>query len=123
MAGYAGEKVLDPAALIDLADQMQSDAVARNYALKFMDLLQQRHDRILAALGTDDIRATLDAVLSLKVNAHMVGALTLEQTCRSLQRCVLDGDNPNAARHAQGLPRDIDAVKAAIAGLLSGLMH
>ncbi len=123
MARYASETVLDPAALLDLADQVQSDAAARNYALNFVDLLPQRHDRILATLGTDDIRATLDAVLSLKVNARMVGALSLDQTCQRLQRCVLDGDNPAAARHAQELPRNIDTVKDAIAGLLAGALH
>ncbi|MEO5778430.1 MULTISPECIES: Hpt domain-containing protein [Arthrobacter] len=123
MAGRPGETVLDAAVLIDLADQMQSDALARKFALKFVDLLQPRHDRILATLGKGDIRAALDAVLSLKVNARMVGAFVVEQTCQALQRCVLDGDNPAAARYAQELPRDIDDVKDAIAELLTGALH
>lgn len=88
-----------------------------------MDLLRPRHDRILATLGTDDIRVILDAVLSRKVNARMVGALALEQTCPSLHRGVLNGENPAAAGYAPELTRDIDAVKDATAGLLSGALH
>ncbi|MEO5780974.1 MAG: Hpt domain-containing protein [Arthrobacter oryzae] len=123
MAHRTGSTIFDAAVLGDLADQLQSGTVARNYARKFMDLLQPRHERILAALGEDDTPASLGAVLSLKVNAHMVGALAVEQTCQSLQRCVLNGDTPAATRHAEALPRDIDAVKDAITKFLSGALH
>lgn len=123
MEENAGDTVLDAAALGNLADQLQSGTVARNYAVKFVDLLQKRHERILAALGDDDIPASLTAILSLKVNAHMVGALAMEQTCQTLQRCVLDGDISAAARYAQLLPRNIDAVKDAIAEFLTGALH
>lgn len=123
MAENAGETVLDAAVLGDLADQLQSGTVARDYALKFVELLQKRQERILAALGNDDIPASLTAILSLKVNAHMVGALAMEQICQTLQRCVLDGDTPAAARYAQLLPRNIDTFKSAIAEFLSAAMH
>lgn len=120
MAIHAGESVLDAAALNDLAEQLQSVTVARNYALTFVGLLQNRYERILTALGDDDIPASLDAILSLKVNAHMVGALAMEQTCQTLYRHVRAGDTPAAARYALLLPRDIDAVKDAIGRVLAG---
>ncbi len=67
--------------------------------------------------------ASLNAVLSLKVNAHMVGALAVEQTCQILQGCVLDGDTSAATRYAQVLPGDIAAARDAITEFLTGALQ
>ncbi|MEW1808956.1 Hpt domain-containing protein [Pseudarthrobacter sp. NPDC080039] len=116
---HVGGQVLDTDALTNLAEQLQSVTAARNYAEAFVGLLQKRYERILEALGHNDIPASLNAVLSLKVNAHMVGALAIEQTCQTLHRYILAGDTPAAAQHAPLLSADIHAAKDAITDFLT----
>jgi len=121
MAIHAGGQVFDTAALTNLAEQLQSVTAARNYAEAFVDLLPERYEHILDALGNDDIPASLNAVLSLKANAHMVGSLAMEQTCQTLYRYVRAGDTSAAAQYAPLLSADIHAATEAIAEFLNAV--
>ncbi|GAA4035327.1 hypothetical protein GCM10023063_19730 [Arthrobacter methylotrophus] len=60
----------------------------------------------------------MDAVLSLKVNAHMVGARSMEKTCNGLEQSILHGDMRGAAHNAVALPCDIDTLKTAMSEFL-----
>lgn len=119
MAATAREAVFHSGALLDLADQMQCITVPRSYALTFLDMLQTRVERILSTLGNNDAEAAMDAVLSLKVNAHMVGAHAIERTCSGLEQSILHGDMRGAARNASVLPGNIGTLKTAMSEFLS----
>lgn len=120
MAATASKAIFRPDALLDLADQLQGTTVPRRYALTFLEMLQTRVERILAAIGSDDAEDAMDAVLSLKVNAHMIGARFMEETCNNLEQSILHGDMRGAARYAVALPLNIDTLKTAISEFLVG---
>lgn len=119
MAATAREKVFYPDALLDLADQLQCATLPRRYALTFLEMLQTRVGRILSAIGNKDTEAAMDAVLSLKVNAHMVGARSMEKTCNGLEQSILNGDMPVAAHDALVLPGNIGTLKTAMSEFLA----
>jgi hypothetical protein len=119
MAPSDGETVLCTSYLSQLADDLQSSALANTYADMFLGLLPGRVQRILASLRARDTPAALDAALSLKVNSHMVGALTMERTCRTLERRLLDGDTAAAARTARDLATHSGALAQALTEYLS----
>lgn len=119
MAATAREAVFHPGALLDLADQLQCITIPRSYALTFLEMLQARVERILSTLGDNDAEAAMDAVLSLKVNAHMVGAHAIEGTCSGLEQSILHGDMRGAVRNAGVLPGNIGTLKTAMSEFLS----
>ncbi|WP_442543663.1 Hpt domain-containing protein [Arthrobacter sp. KN11-1C] len=115
----AGGSVFHPGALLKLADQLDSTSIARDYALTFLNMLDRRADRILTATAANDSATAIDAVLSLKVNAHMVGAHAIEQVCHGIEQRLLKADMPTAARTALDLPGNIDTLKTALRDFLS----
>lgn len=119
LSATACDAVFHPDALLDLADQLQCTTVPRSYALTFLEMLQTRVERILSAIGNNDTEDAMDAVLSLKVNAHMVGARSMEETCSGLEESILNGDMPAAARDALALPGNIGTLENAMAEFLS----
>jgi HPt (histidine-containing phosphotransfer) domain-containing protein len=120
LAATACDAVFRPDALLDLADQLQCTTIPRRYALTFLEMLQARVERILATISNNDTEDAMDAVLSLKVNAHMVGARSLEKTCNGLEQSILHGDMRGAARNAVTLPCNIDTLKTAMSDFLFG---
>ncbi|WP_284764442.1 Hpt domain-containing protein [Arthrobacter sp. efr-133-R2A-63] len=114
-----GRPIFQASALLILAEQLQSPTTARDYALTFLKVLPTRVDRILTATGDKDADNALDAVLSLKVNAHMVGALAIEEACNSIEQSLLQGDMPAAARNALTLPGNIAVLVTAMTDFLS----
>ncbi|WP_035741340.1 Hpt domain-containing protein [Arthrobacter sp. MA-N2] len=119
MAATPRWEVFHPDPLLDLADQLQCTTIPRRYALTFLELLQKRVERILSAIVSSDAEEAMDAVLSLKVNAHMVGARSMAETCNGLEQNILDGDMPVAARNARTLRGNIGTLKTAMHDFLS----
>ncbi|GAA4026464.1 hypothetical protein GCM10023063_04130 [Arthrobacter methylotrophus] len=119
MAATPRREDFQPDALLDLADQLQCTTIPRRYALTFLDMLQMRVERILSATVSNDTEDAMDAVLSLKVNAHMVGARSIAETCNGLEQNILDGDMPVAARNARTLRGNIGTLKTAMHDFLS----
>jgi HPt (histidine-containing phosphotransfer) domain-containing protein len=115
----AGEAVFHPGALLNLAAQLQCTAIPRSYALTFLEMLQTRVDRILSAIGNNNVEAAMDAILSLKVNSHMVGGLAMEQACCTLERHLRNG-KPTAAALADST---LAAHGAALAQALTGYLR
>ncbi|WP_035743702.1 Hpt domain-containing protein [Arthrobacter sp. MA-N2] len=122
MAATARREVFQPDPLLDLADQLQCTTIPRRYALTFLEMLQMRVERILCAIVRNDAKDAMDAVLSLKVNAHMVGARSMEETCNGLEQNILDGDMSVAARNARSLPGNIGTLKTAMHDFLSRVL-
>ncbi|MGO4856132.1 Hpt domain-containing protein [Arthrobacter sp. 2MCAF14] len=119
MAATACDAVFHPDALLDLAEQLQCTTIPRSYALTFLKMLQTRVERILSAIGNNDTENAIDAVLSLKVNAHMVGARSMEKACDRLEQSILHGDMRGAARNAVVLPGLVCTLKTAMSEFLT----
>ena len=98
--------VFSSSRLLRLAEDVESDAVAISYAAMFLRLLPERVGLILSAVRELDIPAALDAALSLRVRAHMVGGLAMERDCRTLEENLLSGDFTAAARSAGEVAKD-----------------
>jgi HPt (histidine-containing phosphotransfer) domain-containing protein len=123
LAATACDAVFHPDALLDLAKQLQGTTIPRRYALTFLEMLQARVERVLSTIGNNDTDNALDAVLSLKVNAHMVGALAMEETCNGLEQSILHGDMPGAARNAVVLPGLVCTLKTAMYEFLTRTLN
>ena len=98
--------VFSSSRLLRLAEDVESDAVAISYAAMFLRLLPERVGRILSAVRELDIPAALDAALSLRVRAHMVGGLAMERDCRALEENLRSGDFNAAARSVADVAKD-----------------
>lgn len=80
--------VLDPAPLLALADQT-GDAAAHRSHTEYLNLLPTRVSAVVGCLGRNDVEASKDAVVSLKVSSVMAGAVRMEHYCRELEETLL----------------------------------
>jgi hypothetical protein len=114
MAGGAREAVFTPLRLSRLADDLENDAAAVNYAAAFLELLPIRTESLLSAVSEGRLAAARDTVLSLRVRSHMVGGLAMEQSCLALEGHLSDGDNSSAATAAERVAQESDALRLAL---------
>lgn len=119
MALQGNEAVFSPSRLLRLAEDVESDAIAISYAATFLRMLPERVGRILSAVREENLPDALDAVLSLKVRAHMVGALAMERDCRLLEESLRTGDG-DAARSAGEVAKDCLPLTRALEEFLEG---
>ncbi|MEQ4519389.1 Hpt domain-containing protein [Pseudarthrobacter sp. B907] len=89
--------LVDPAALQDLGEQLNSAAVARGFARDYAQMWDQRYDALATALDRRDQAAALDAVLSLKTSSSMVGGLRLAELAADLEEAIRSGRLAEAA--------------------------
>ncbi|MGO4120051.1 Hpt domain-containing protein [Arthrobacter sp. YAF16] len=89
--------LVDPAALQDLGEQLNSAAVAKGFARDYAEMWDQRYDSLAGALERRDQAAALDAVLSLKTSSSMVGGLRLAELAGELEESIRGGDLGRAA--------------------------
>jgi chemotaxis protein histidine kinase CheA len=80
--------LLNPAVLQALEEQLGQSPLARNFADDYAGLWEQRQQRLVDALERNDLKAALDAAISLKVSSAMVGALRLAHLAGQLERAV-----------------------------------
>lgn len=114
MSPEGTDAVFSSAPLLRLATDIQNSTAAASYAGDFLRLLPARVKRICNAVRDQDTAAALDAVLSLKVNAHMVGGLAVERDCCALEQCLHDGDASAAVGVAQNVVKDSLALQSAL---------
>jgi HPt (histidine-containing phosphotransfer) domain-containing protein len=114
MATAGNHAVFSISRLLLLAEDFESDAVAINYAKTFLDLLPGRIEHIVSIVRVGDSAAAMDSILSLKVRSHMLGAEALEQSCRTLQKCLSDGDPSSAVIAAHRVAKDAHALRLAL---------
>jgi hypothetical protein len=100
--------------LLRLAEDLESDAVAINYASAFLDKLPACIERLLSTVRRGNTAAAMDTVLSLKVRSFMVGGLAMEQSCRALEKCLSDGDPSSAVIAAQHVAKEAHALRLAL---------
>lgn len=120
MALQGNEAVFSAARLLRLAEDVESDAVAISYAAMFLRMLPGRVGSILSTVREEDIPAALDAALSLKVRAHMVGGMAMERDCRTLEGNLRSGDFEAAARSAGEVAKDCLPLTRALEQFLQG---
>jgi len=89
--------LVDPAALQDLGEQLNSAAVAKGFARDYAQMWDQRYDALATALDRRDQAAALDAVLSLKTSSSMVGGLRLAELAAELEEVIRSGSLAQAA--------------------------
>jgi HPt (histidine-containing phosphotransfer) domain-containing protein len=88
--------VLDAAPLLDLADHADARA-AQRFLADYLDLLPSRVAKVIGCLSSSDVKASRDAVVSLKVTSAMTGAVRMERYCRELEDRLAAGRLPDAA--------------------------
>jgi hypothetical protein len=84
--------VLDLDVLRELEEDMGSTGIAHNFARDYINIWNKRRTYLEASIADDDADAAMDAVLSLKNSALMVGASRLAQLAVNLERLVKNGD-------------------------------
>ncbi|QDW30533.1 Hpt domain-containing protein [Arthrobacter sp. KBS0702] len=89
--------LVDPTALQDLGEQLNSAAVAKGFARDYAQMWDQRYDALATSLDRRDQAAALDAVLSLKTSSSMVGGLRLAELAAELEEVIRAGSLAQAA--------------------------
>ncbi|MFK0009727.1 Hpt domain-containing protein [Paenarthrobacter sp. NPDC090520] len=100
--------VLDQVTLTVLAEELNDTVAFIRFLERYFRMLPGRTERILHALEQRDTAQTMDAVLSLRISSAMVGALGIEEQCRTLQDMVHSGAWPAAALQGSRLQRTVD---------------
>lgn len=83
--------VLDAAVLNDLEIEIAHTGLARNFAVDYVSMWEQRLDRLSAAVAYEDRAAALDAAISLKVSSAMVGGMRLARLAETLEAAIRAG--------------------------------
>ncbi|HSU74081.1 MAG TPA: hypothetical protein VLI66_04030 [Terrabacter sp.] len=88
---------LDPAALSRLAQELESEELARSIAGTYLRMLDARLARAASALARRDEVAAMDVLLSLRVSSATVGLVGLEAAVLHVIDAVHRGE-PELAR-------------------------
>ncbi len=115
----AGAAVFDPNAVAQLTGDAGDAAFAPVFVDKFRSLLPQRVRRIAICLGNDDLDDALDAVLSLKVSACLIGAGELCLMGRTIEAHLRRLDLGRARLVASDLRAAADRADAAFGAYLA----
>ncbi|MFE5836126.1 Hpt domain-containing protein [Arthrobacter sp. NPDC056493] len=84
--------VLDLDVLHELEEDMGSTGIAHNFARDYISIWNKRRSYLERSVEDNDSEAAMDAVLSVKNSATMVGAARLAQLAVDLERLVKRGD-------------------------------
>ncbi|SDI25536.1 hypothetical protein SAMN04488693_10810 [Arthrobacter subterraneus] len=84
--------LVDHHVLHDLEDDLQDPMSARDFARDFVRAWDDKYHRLETAVCVHDQPAALDAVLSVKITAVMVGAPRLAKSAIELERRIRKGD-------------------------------
>jgi HPt (histidine-containing phosphotransfer) domain-containing protein len=84
--------VLDLDVLHELEEDMGSTGIAHNFARDYINIWSKRRTYLEASVEVNDAEAAMDAVLSLKNSALMVGAARLAKLAVDLEGLVKRGD-------------------------------
>lgn len=86
------EPVLDLSVLHELEDELGGSDVAHNFARDYISIWEKRLRYLERSVEDNDPDAAMDAALSLKNSALMVGATRLAKLAIEVQRLVKSGD-------------------------------
>jgi hypothetical protein len=83
---------LDPAALVRLAAELESDDLARSIARTYLRMLDSRLSRAASALDRRDEVDAMDVLLSLRVSSATLGLVRLETAVLHVIDAVRQGE-------------------------------
>lgn len=86
------EAVLDLSVLRELEEELGGSGVAHNFARDYISIWEKRLRYLERSVEDNDPDAAMDAALSLKNSALMVGATRLAKLAIEVQRLVKSGD-------------------------------
>jgi hypothetical protein len=89
-----GLPVLDLTVLQELEEDMGGSGVARAFAKDYIGIWNKRQGYLEQSVRNNDPELAMDAILSLKNSAFMVGALRLASLAVELERLLRTGDLP-----------------------------
>ncbi|MFJ5693576.1 Hpt domain-containing protein [Arthrobacter sp. NPDC093125] len=89
-----GLPILDLKVLQELAEDMGGSGVARAFAKDYIGIWDKRQGYLEQSVRNNDSELAMDAVLSLKNSAFMVGGLQLASLAVELERLIRAGDLP-----------------------------
>lgn len=92
-AGSAFEDIplVDLLVLQDLESQLAQPAVARKFALDYIEIWEQRYLNLTTAIFGQDRATALDAAISLKIGSAMVGGLRLARLAEDIEQMIRAG--------------------------------
>lgn len=92
-AGVAFEEIplVDLLVLQDLESQLAQPAVARKFALDYIEIWEQRFLNLTNAITVQDRTTALDAAISLKIGSAMVGGLRLARLAEDIESVIRSG--------------------------------
>lgn len=101
-AGATGEEpeqqqglpILDLTVLQELGEDMGGSGVARTFAKDYIGIWDKRQGYLEQSVRNNDPELAMDAVLSLKNSAFMVGGLQLASLAVELERLIRAGNLP-----------------------------
>jgi hypothetical protein len=88
----SGLPILDLTVLQELEEDMGGSGVARAFAKDYIGIWDKRQGYLEQSVRNNDPELAMDAVLSLKNSAFMVGGLQLASLAVELERLIRAGD-------------------------------
>lgn len=81
----------------DLQADLEEPDVTVRFLLNYLEMWDGRFLRLSAAVSAGNKERAMDAVLSVRTSARMIGALRLAQVATDIERHLLGGDTRGAA--------------------------
>lgn len=115
--------LVDPAILARLRDELQpGPGICEVFINDYIALLPRRLNRLHQAVECMDLKAAMDAVLSLKTSSLMVGASCLGSLAAELESELRSaGPGPGTAPPASAFLTTLETIGARAAGTIAGL--
>jgi HPt (histidine-containing phosphotransfer) domain-containing protein len=85
---YGGPPLVARDILEVLFEELADSGLYRRYVDQYVAMWPGRYRRLVSALGGEDHEVLMDAVLSVKTSAGMLGALQLEQLALEMEDAV-----------------------------------
>lgn len=76
----------------DLQEAMQDPEGVRRYLLSYLGMWDDRFLRLSATISSENVEAAVDAVLSIRTSAQMVGAVRLAALAAGVERHLAGGE-------------------------------
>jgi len=89
--------LVDAAVLHDMEEQLGRPDIAWNFANDYAAMWGQRQRSLVESVEREDRAAALEALISLKVSAAMVGGLRLVRLAETLEATLREGDLQDGA--------------------------
>jgi hypothetical protein len=98
-----GLPLVDLTVLRQLEEELGDSEVARSFARDYIGIWDKRIQYLVQSVADNDADAAMDAVLSLKNSAFMVGGARLAALAAELELIIRNGGLPSAQERVAGI--------------------